>query len=111
MNGFVALARACDVPPGWVLAVRTGARTIAIANRDGEILALDGRCSHAGGPLGDGRLDDGCVRCPWHEGRFDAATGAVVEAPPRRPVRTYPTQVRDGVVWVDLDTPGSSALP
>lgn len=48
---------------------------MAVFNVGGEIYALDGLCSHQGGPLGKGRLEGDTVVCPWHGRRIDVRTG------------------------------------
>jgi nitrite reductase/ring-hydroxylating ferredoxin subunit len=69
--------------------------------RDGaEIRALTETCPHLGGPLAEGTLEDGTIRCPWHGSRFDLATGAAVEGPTAFPARCYETRVRDGNIEV-----------
>lgn len=100
-SGFVAVARVDDVPPGWVLKARIGAREVAVANCAGRFYALENACPHAGGPLGDNRLQDGCLlECPWHGALFDARTGEVRRGPARKPVKTYEVQVSDGTLFV-----------
>lgn len=101
---YVPVARVEDVPDGWVAAVRVGSRRIALANTDGTFHALDDSCSHAGGPLGDNRLHDGCLlACPWHDAVFDVRSGEPRCGPARKPQRTYPVQVVDGTVLVALE--------
>ena len=108
---FVKVAAVTDVPPGWVLKVRVGSREIALANAEGTFHAMDNACSHAGGPLGDNRLKEGCyLECPWHNTVFDARTGEVLRGPGRKPVKTYRVAVQDGTVFVALDEPGASRL-
>jgi nitrite reductase/ring-hydroxylating ferredoxin subunit len=100
-----AVAHVDDIPPGWALRVRLaarfGSREVALARADGRVVAVAADCPHAGGPLGDTRLVDGCLRCPWHGSAFDAGTGAVVEGPARRPLAVFPLEVdEDG--WIRL---------
>jgi nitrite reductase/ring-hydroxylating ferredoxin subunit/uncharacterized membrane protein len=54
---------------------------LAAALLDDEPAALFARCSHLAGPLEDGDLVDGCVRCPWHGSTFRLRDGAVVHGP------------------------------
>jgi nitrite reductase/ring-hydroxylating ferredoxin subunit len=51
-------------------------RVVALFNVDGKFFALDGVCPHAGGPLGQGNLEDGRLICPWHAWEYDSLTGA-----------------------------------
>jgi nitrite reductase/ring-hydroxylating ferredoxin subunit len=108
---LVRLAALEEVPPGWVLKVAidiAGAkREIALANSGGTLFALENACSHAGGPLGDNRLKDGCyLECPWHNAVFDARTGAVVRGPARKAANMYEVSVADGAVFIVLPAPG-----
>ncbi len=50
-------------------------RVIAVFRHAGTWYAIDGMCSHQGGPLADGVVRDGCVTCPWHGWQYDLATG------------------------------------
>ncbi|GAC1374603.1 MAG: hypothetical protein NVSMB32_17690 [Actinomycetota bacterium] len=100
----VRVAHVSDVPPGWVLKVRIDSQEIALANSGGTITALDNACSHAGGPLGDNRLKEGCyLECPWHNAVFDARTGEVVRGPARKAAKMFEVSVLDGTVFVALD--------
>jgi nitrite reductase/ring-hydroxylating ferredoxin subunit len=101
---LVRAASVTDVPPGWALKVRLDNREIALANTAGVFTALENACSHAGGPLGDNRLKEGCyLECPWHNSVFDARTGDVVRGPARKGVKMYAVTVLDGTVFVALD--------
>lgn len=55
--------------------VLIGARKVALTCRNGEFGAISGLCNHAGGPLGEGRLDGDYVVCPWHYWKFHRRTG------------------------------------
>jgi nitrite reductase (NADH) small subunit len=97
---LVTVARVDEVPPGTVKAVTAGDEPIALANCDGAFYATQGKCLHLEGPLGEGKLDDGCLlRCPWHGWTYDVRTGKngfdlAIE------LRTYEVQVEDGEVKV-----------
>ena len=93
MADFVRVASVNDVPTGEMLVVEVEGDEIALANVDGQIYAIGNECTHRGGPLGEGILEDGIVECPWHQGRFDVKTGEVVDAPPANPVGSYQVQV------------------
>lgn len=99
----VAVAAVGDVPPGALCAVTVEGRPVVVADLDGELVAFDGACSHAGGPLGKGNVADGRLECPWHRATFDLRTGAPCGGPARKTLRRYPVRVEDGTVLVVLD--------
>ena len=49
---------------------RAGGKRIALSYQNGQFGAISGVCNHAGGPLGEGRLDGEFVVCPWHNWKF-----------------------------------------
>jgi nitrite reductase/ring-hydroxylating ferredoxin subunit len=102
-SGFATGLEASSVTPGSVRVVEVDGRSLCIGlTEDGEWGAIDNVCTHDGGVLGEGELDDNAVECPRHGGRFDLFTGRVLALPPVRPVNAYPTRVEDGSVVVDL---------
>jgi nitrite reductase/ring-hydroxylating ferredoxin subunit/uncharacterized membrane protein len=99
-----------DVPSGqdWAKLTVEGtinASTPTLADLDGTPLAtvivddaptaLYDRCSHLGGPLHEGDVVDGCLRCPWHGSTFRAVDGAVVHGPATAPQPAYEVRVDD----------------
>ena len=66
------------------------------------VFAIDDTCSHAGGSLCQGTLEGAVVECPRHGAKFDVRTGAVVALPAKLPQRSYPVQVKDGEVRLQL---------
>ena len=69
-----------DVGTGRVKTVTAGTTSLALINVDGEFTAMDNRCPHQGGPLGEGSIEVGpdgqCwLRCPWYGWDFDPKTG------------------------------------
>ena len=101
--GFVTVAHTSDVVPGTVRVVELDGRSLCIGlTEDGEWGAIDNVCTHDGGTLGEGELDDSAVECPRHGGRFDLFTGRVLALPPVRPVRAYPARVEGDEVQVEL---------
>ena len=75
-----------------------------LARADGGLRALANTCTHAGGPLDEGELADGCVTCPWHGSTFRLDDGSVVRGPASTPQPTYETRVRDG--WIEVRAAG-----
>ena len=89
------------VPPeGELVAADVDGAKVALAAVDGQVYAVDDACTHRQCSLSSGDLDGRSVVCPCHLGRFDLATGQVLEGPPPTPVRTWRVRVVDGVVEV-----------
>ncbi len=66
-----------DVPDeGRVRSVAVDGRSIAMSRCGGRLGALENRCPHQGGPLGEGSIEQGLLRCPWHGYDYDPVTGA-----------------------------------
>ncbi|HEU5286899.1 MAG TPA: non-heme iron oxygenase ferredoxin subunit [Candidatus Limnocylindria bacterium] len=103
MSNFVPVAHESDVAPGEVRVVEAGGRSLALGNCGGGTWgAIDNVCTHDGGVLGEGELEDCLVECPRHGARFDLLTGEVKALPAVFPVNAYPVRVVDGQVEVDL---------
>jgi len=104
MGRFVTVAKVADVAPGAARSVEAEGFGIALFNVEGRIFALDNTCPHAGGPLGEGQLQGGVVRCPWHGWRFSVVTGERPENPAFK-VGCYQVEVEgDEVrVWLPPD--------
>jgi len=78
---FATGARVADVPEGGLLAGRVGEEPVIVVRRGNDLFALDGTCTHYGGPLGEGIVEGETVRCPWHHACFDLRTGGVRGGP------------------------------
>ncbi|MGD8319652.1 MAG: non-heme iron oxygenase ferredoxin subunit [Gemmatimonadota bacterium] len=89
-------------PPGQLKAAVAGIQPLVLANVDGDIYALEDKCSHEAYPLSDGELVGGDVVCEYHGARFDACTGRNKALPAVRPVRSFPVQVRDDGIYVEV---------
>jgi len=93
-----------DLEPGSVRIVDTGDVPIAVFNCEGEILAIEDRCSHDDGPLAEGNLDqaDCTVECPRHGSLFDLRSGQPKTLPAFQPVRTFPVYTSDDTIKVEV---------
>ncbi|HET9455869.1 MAG TPA: Rieske 2Fe-2S domain-containing protein [Candidatus Limnocylindrales bacterium] len=70
-----------DIPEGGPTKAKAGSNTLVLVRSGERIEALHETCAHAGGPLAEGRLVDGCIECPWHGSRFRLADGHVARGP------------------------------
>ena len=96
------LASVDELPEGRVRTVTAGRKSIALTHYDGKFGALDNRCPHQGGPLGEGSIENGNLRCPWHGYDYCPLTGS----PPGNYTDTaspYPLEVRDDGVYVGVE--------
>ena len=93
-----------ELPPGSVKIVRAGDIAVGVYNLNGELHALEDRCSHDDGPLAEGDFDpeEGVAVCPRHGAKFDIRTGNALTLPAYIPVETFPVRVDDGMIKVDV---------
>ncbi|MFO1462797.1 MAG: NAD(P)H-dependent oxidoreductase [bacterium] len=81
--------------------IQVGKTKIALSYQDGSFGAISGVCSHVGGPLGKGRLEDGYVICPWHYWRYHRETGKVRAGYGDIQVPSYALKVENGHLWLN----------
>lgn len=97
----VKIAAVDDVPAGQGRTVEAAGKTLAIFNVNGTYYAIDNTCSHRGGPLGEGDLEDRVVTCPWHAWQWDVTTGANVNNPAVK-VACFSVTVENGAIFIDV---------
>jgi nitrite reductase/ring-hydroxylating ferredoxin subunit len=105
-DGWIAVGPPDSIPDRCARIVAApGGERIAVFRDGSQIGALTNLCAHQNGPIGEGRIVDGCVTCPWHGYQYRLADGC---APPpfTEKLATYPVRIRHGNVEVD-----SRALP
>lgn len=90
-----------ELPEGRVTAVTIEGTTVCLTHYRGEYAAIDNACPHQGGPLGEGSIENGLLRCPWHGWDFDPLTG---QSPGAHDdcVLLYDVDERDDGVYVAL---------
>ena len=99
-DGFVDACALATIPENRAAVVPLHGERIAIFKFEGKVCALSNVCRHQNGPLGEGKIIDGCVTCPWHGYQYLPETGA--SPPPfTERVSTFRTRIEDGRVWVD----------
>lgn len=91
-----------DLPgEGRVRSVVVDGRSVALSRCGDRLGALENRCPHQGGPLGEGSIEKGWLRCPWHGYDYDPITGTPPEGFADAP-RAHPVEVREDGTWVQL---------
>ena len=97
---FQKIANTSEVPEGQARVFEVAGHRLAVCKVDGEVFAIDDVCTHDGGPLGEGELNDHQIECPRHGARFDIRTGQARCLPAVVGVKSYPTEVRNDEIWV-----------
>ena len=100
---FTSVAKAADTTPGTITVHEVNGTRIALCNVNGRFYAIADVCTHDGGPLDQGELEDNLVECPRHGARFDVTDGRAVTLPAVVPVKTYKVQVEGADVMVDVE--------
>ncbi len=88
------------------------AEPVAIFRHDGKLSAVSNLCAHQNGPLGEGKLIDGCITCPWHGFQYRPEDGCA-PAPYTEKLATFYVRVVNGQVWLDPrpNPPGTRVEP
>lgn len=97
------LVRLCpvdEVPEKAIRRFSVNGTEILLARWENQFYALSEKCTHRGGPLSEGSLEDGVITCPWHFGQFDLKTGNVIGPPPFQPAQKFEVRVENGAVFV-----------
>ncbi|MBI5051459.1 non-heme iron oxygenase ferredoxin subunit [Candidatus Micrarchaeota archaeon] len=99
---LVKLCRENQVSEGSGQLFEAGGKQLAVFKAQGKLYCTDAICTHSGGPLQDGSVEDTCVTCPWHGAQFDIKTGKVISPPATEGIKTYEVKIENGIVMVDL---------
>lgn len=111
-DGFVDVCNVDDIPDSRARVVTIEGERVAVYRFNGCVTAISSVCQHQNGPLGEGKVIDGCITCPWHGFQYDPETGAS-PAPFTEKVPVFATEVRDGRVYIDPRPfePGTRVAP
>jgi nitrite reductase/ring-hydroxylating ferredoxin subunit len=99
----IALCSTAEVAPGTGFKVEAEDLVVAVFNLDGEFYVTDDACTHGPGSLSEGYIEGDIVECNFHNGQFNIKTGEVEAPPCMVPIKTYPTTVEDGKVFIEVD--------
>ena len=95
------VADADEVPESGGLIVEVEGEEVAIFALEDGYYGLSNVCTHQGGPLGEGKVEDGCVYCPWHGHQFDIRSGEHGQLD-RLNTLTFEVEERDGALYVSV---------
>lgn len=98
---FQTVCQVTDIQEGEGRTVKVGGKFVAVFKEGGRFFAIDDMCPHMGASLGDGRVENGIVTCPWHAWRFRLQDGAWADSP-RIKIGCYPVQVVGDTVQVQI---------
>jgi nitrite reductase/ring-hydroxylating ferredoxin subunit len=109
---FVEVCRVDEIPDYRARIVTLAGERVAVFKYDGKISALSNVCQHQNGPLGEGKIIDGCVTCPWHGFQYLPESGAS-PAPFTEKVPTFNVKVGNGKIYVHPkpNPPGTRVEP
>ncbi len=90
-----------ELPEGRVMTVTAGNKDLCLTHFDGKFTALENKCPHQGGPLGEGSIENGMLRCPWHGWDYHPCTGL----PPggyNDGLEKFELKIEDDAVYIGL---------
>lgn len=103
MSDFVAVAKLSELAdPGRQL-VEVDERLIVLFRVGGDVFALDDVCTHDGGPLGEGELEDHTIACPRHGAKFDIRTGEALSMPATKPTVAHQVKIVGDDIMVQVN--------
>ena len=111
-EGFVEVCKVDRIAEKCATIISLSGERVAVFRYDGKISAISNACQHQNGPLGEGRIIDGCVTCPWHGYQYQPESGA---APPpfKEKIPTFRVKIVKGSVFVHPrpNAPGTRVEP
>ena len=102
MSGWKKLLDCPNLLPQSGQVVMIDEKPVALFNIDGEFIAMDNKCPHRGGSLGNGEIEGDIVTCPWHGWQFNCRTGKAVENDAII-VRTYEIENRSEGIFIKVN--------
>lgn len=97
---WIKVASAQELGDDEVKTVNVAGHGVALYRIESEFFATDGMCTHGKAQLSEGFVEDGCIECPLHQGRFDVRTGKAMCAPATVDLRTYAVKREGDDIYV-----------
>lgn len=109
MDGFVEVCDVAEIAENRARTLMINGQNIALFRYEGKMSAINNQCRHQNGPLGEGKIIDGCITCPWHGYQYLPHNG---QSPPpfTEKVETYAVKCIGTKVWVN-PTPALPGTP
>ncbi|HEY3155960.1 MAG TPA: non-heme iron oxygenase ferredoxin subunit [Candidatus Eisenbacteria bacterium] len=99
---YVRVGKASDIPGGRAEVFDVEDRKIAVFRLEDGFYAIEDICTHDGGPLAEGEIEEDQVICPRHGARFNIKTGDALTLPAVTPVESYPVRVEGNELFIGL---------
>jgi len=112
VDGFVEVGLVSEIPENRALVVAIANERVAIFKYDGKLSAVSNVCQHQNGPLGEGKIVDGCITCPWHGYQYLPESGA--SPPPfHELIPTFEVKLNGSRIFVSThpNLPGTQVPP
>ena len=106
MSDFVRVAKTTDLSDPGQMLLEVEDRIVVLFQVGGEFFCIDDVCTHDGGPLSEGTLDDHTIACPRHGAKFDIRTGKALTMPATVDTAAHEVKVEATKSWVRLSEPG-----
>lgn len=103
LSDWQAVCPVAELLPGEHTVCFDGDTAILVCNIDGEIYALEDKCTHQDFELSPGKLDGAEIECVLHGAKFDVRTGEALCAPAYAPVPKFPVRIENGVIYTRDD--------
>jgi nitrite reductase/ring-hydroxylating ferredoxin subunit/uncharacterized membrane protein len=88
-----------EFPEAEPTKAKAGTQSVVVVRMGDALHVLHDQCAHAGGPLSEGRIVDGCIECPWHSSRYELATGRRRRGPTTFDQPTYEVRAAESGGW------------
>ena len=102
MSEYVPAASVTDFPSSGKLCLEVADRFVVIVKLEDGFFCVDDVCTHDGGTLGEGELQQNCLVCPRHGAKFDVRTGAAMSMPATEPTVAHEVKIEGDSILVRL---------
>ena len=102
MNDFVHVCKIADIPEPGQQIFEVDDNLVVLFHVGGKFYCIDDICTHDGGPLSDGSLEDHAIACPRHGAKFDICTGKAMTMPATEDTIAHEVKVEGDDVFVRI---------
>ena len=98
----ILVGKTTEIMSGQMKKVSVDGNEIIVINIDGNCFAVDDTCTHAGGSLSEGKLDDCTITCDWHGAQFECSSGKLIKFPGEiDDLRSYDVVIESDNIFVE----------